>query len=87
MGSRKESCFDSGKRAATEIVNLIPIRACVDEHVQVKANVVWKIENFPLKFHFIATGSVDNFHGASEREKSSQNGTINVTHKDCYLHS
>lgn len=35
LGSKKESCFDSGKRAASEIVNLIPIGACVDEHVQV----------------------------------------------------
>lgn len=35
LGSRKESCFDSGKRAAKEIVDCVSIKACVDEHVQV----------------------------------------------------
>ncbi|XP_037046686.1 RNA 3'-terminal phosphate cyclase isoform X2 [Bradysia coprophila] len=58
LGSRKESCFDSGKRAATEIVNLIPIRACVDDHVQDQliifmalANGLSRIRTGPLTLH------------------------------------
>jgi len=34
LGSRKETCFNSGERSAGEIVDLIPIKACVDDHVQ-----------------------------------------------------
>ncbi|KAJ6643140.1 RNA 3'-terminal phosphate cyclase [Pseudolycoriella hygida] len=58
LGSRKESCFDSGKRAATEIVNLVPSKACVDEHVQDQliiymalANGISRIRTGPLTLH------------------------------------
>lgn len=35
LEERKSSKFDTGKRAANEIIDAISIKSCVDEHVQV----------------------------------------------------
>lgn len=35
MGSRKETCYDSGKRAAHELWEAVSVKSCVDQYVQV----------------------------------------------------
>lgn len=34
MGSRKLNSFETGKKAAEELLNSVSVRACVDEYVQ-----------------------------------------------------
>lgn len=58
LGNRKESSFESGKKAAQEIFNAISINACVDEHVQDQliifmalAKGISKIRTGPLTMH------------------------------------
>lgn len=36
LGSRKETCQQSGKRAAQEILDAVSAKACVDQYVQVE---------------------------------------------------
>lgn len=35
LGSRKETCLESGKRAAQEIIEAVSAKACVDQYIQV----------------------------------------------------
>lgn len=46
LGSRKESLFETGKRAAKEIVDSVESRACVDQYVQVKIIAVHIFTSF-----------------------------------------
>lgn len=34
LGSRNESAFDTGKKAANELIKCATVKSCVDEHVQ-----------------------------------------------------